>query len=288
MSNERDSAAPDDLFKDGERRKLQSGQERKKGDGLSLSDLPLARIAHELRAPLNRINGFLDLLLTAEASAFQRSAAPGSSELSQEARDYLQRARASSEQLYLSLENLLCWLRASSGQLRLSSNVVALEELVESAVEELEYSARLRQLRLEKSLAQELLMHYRTIRTDSQRARQILRNLLANALAYTPVGGQVSLEATAVTLPTGLTGLTISIADSGVGIRPEALPHIFEPFYRAEPPAGSEQLLEGSSAGLGLGLSVARLLVEQLGGTIAVQSTPGRGTTVSVTLPTLT
>ncbi|WP_069805884.1 sensor histidine kinase [Thermogemmatispora onikobensis] len=288
MSNEQDSAAADEVFEDDERRKLQSRQKSEKGDGLTLSDLPLARIAHELRAPLNRINGFLDLLLAAEASAFGRSEAPDGSELSQEARDYLQRARASSEQLYLSLENLLCWLRASSGQLRLSSNMVALEDLIEGAVEELEYSARLRHLRLEKRFAQELLTHYRKIRTDSQRARQILRNLLANALAYTPVGGRISLEATAATLPTGLVGLAISIADSGVGIRPEALPQIFEPFYRAEPPAGSEQLLEGSGAGLGLGLSVARLLVEQLGGTIAVQSTPGMGTTVSVTLPTLT
>ncbi|MBX5459000.1 MAG: HAMP domain-containing histidine kinase [Thermogemmatispora sp.] len=285
MSTERDSA-PDHALEGDERSRLQDRQETEGSGSLTLSDLPLARIAHELRAPLNRISGFLDLLLAEEEAA--GAVIPASSELSPQFRDYLQRARVSSEQLYLLLENLLCLLRAASGQLRLSSGVIAVEELIESAVEELEYTARLRQLRIEKRFARELLAHRRRIRTDSQRARQILRNVLANACTYTPVGGQITIEAAAVSLPSGLPGLALSIGDSGVGIRPEVLPHIFEPFYRAEPPAGSDQLLESSGSGLGLGLSVSHLLVEQLGGTITVQSAPGVGTTVSITLPTLT
>nr|BBH93777.1 hypothetical protein KTA_19760 [Thermogemmatispora argillosa] len=288
MSDEQPKTT-DNLLKRSER------QERRKPEreapskdrlaSFALSDLPLARIAHELRAPLNRINGFLDLLLAETEAAGGDT--PVQDPQEQERRDYLQRARASSEQLYASLENLLCLLRAASGQLRLSSEIVDLEELIDGAIEELEYTTRLRRLRIEKQLPGELPAQYRQLQSDGQRARQILRNILANALSYTPAGGRISIEAKAAPLPAGLPGVTLSISDSGVGIRPEALPQIFEPFYRAEPPAGSETLLEGSGAGLGLGLSVARLLAELLGGTISVQSTPGVGTTVSVTLPML-
>jgi signal transduction histidine kinase len=285
MSNERESA-PHDALEAGDRSRLQDRQGTERSDSLTLRDLPLARIAHELRAPLNRISGFLDLLLAEEEAA--GAVIPASSELSLQSRDYLQRARVGSEQLYLLLENLLCWLRAASGQLHLSSDLIAVEELVESTVEELEYTARLRQLRIETRFARELLAPYRRIRTDSQRARQILRNVLANACTYTPIGGRITIEAAVASLPAGLPGLALSIGDSGVGIQPEVLPHIFEPFYRAEPSTGSDQLLESSGSGLGLGLSVAHLLVERLGGTIAVQSAPGVGTTVSLTLPTLT
>ncbi|MBX5452176.1 MAG: HAMP domain-containing histidine kinase [Thermogemmatispora sp.] len=269
------------------RKRSEPEREAQLKGGLTLNNLPLARIAHELRAPLNRINGFLDLLLAEEEVIDGTAPEHERSQPTQETRDYLQRVRASSEQLYVSLENLLCLLRAASGQLRLSSESLALDELIDSALEELEYTARLRRLRIEKHLPQDLPAHCRHLQSDSQRARQILRNVLANALLYTPAGGQIEIGATAATLPTGLPAVTLSISDAGVGIRPEVLSHVFEPFYRGEPPAGSEELLEGSSTGLGLGLSIARLLVELLGGTIAIQSAPGAGTTVRITLPTL-
>jgi signal transduction histidine kinase len=283
MNQEPEKASHNTLASDQRGGQPYHGQETAESGRLALSQLPLALIAHELRAPLNRINGFLDLLLTEEGPAEAEEEGR-----SQEQRHYLQRARASGEQLYILLENLLCLLRATGGQLRLSSQRVLLEELIDSAIEELEHTARLRRLQVEKRLPPDLPEECRRLRTDGQRARQVVRNLLANALAYTPPGGQVTVEVAETRLNAGRPGVVLSICDSGVGIRPEALPHIFEPFYRAEPPPGSEQLLEGGASGLGLGLSVARLLVDQLGGTILVQSTPGSGTTVSVTLPTLT
>jgi two-component system phosphate regulon sensor histidine kinase PhoR len=109
---------------------------------------------------------------------------------------------------------------------------------------------------------------------DADRVSQVLDNLLLNAVQYTPAGGVVRVRAEAAG-----DVVRIIVADEGRGIPPEDLPRIFEPFYRA----ASARV--GRAQGMGLGLPISKALVEAHGGTLAVESAVGRGTTFTVTLP---
>ena len=112
------------------------------------------------------------------------------------------------------------------------------------------------------------------IRVDPERMRQVLGNLIGNALRYTPAGGRISLSAG------GEDGaLLLSVADTGSGIAPEDLPYVFDRFYR-----GDRARSEGQGES-GLGLPIARSLVEMHGGTISIRSGPGEGTTFLIRLP---
>lgn len=120
------------------------------------------------------------------------------------------------------------------------------------------------------------------VQADPDRVAQVLRNLLVNALRHTPPGGSVTVSVSQMTKT-----LEIAIADTGEGIAPEDLSHIFERFWRADrararPRIGGEERLAG---GTGLGLSVAQSLVEAQGGRIWVESALGEGTVFRFTLP---
>jgi two-component system OmpR family sensor kinase len=116
------------------------------------------------------------------------------------------------------------------------------------------------------------------IRLDADRARirQLLMNLLTNAIKYTAAGGDVEIDST-------VTGneVAISVRDTGIGIAPGDLPHIFDRFWRADPARSRT----GERSGAGLGLAISKWIAEAHGGTIVAQSRPGRGTTMIVTLP---
>ncbi len=112
-----------------------------------------------------------------------------------------------------------------------------------------------------------------TISADAQRLAQVLGNLLSNALRHTPAGGDVTVRVWA-----DARGARVSVRDTGVGIAPEDLPHLFERFYRADP---SRTRADG---GTGLGLAIAKQLVEAHGGTIVVESELGVGTTFTINL----
>jgi two-component system sensor histidine kinase BaeS len=111
---------------------------------------------------------------------------------------------------------------------------------------------------------------------DATRLRQLLLNLLTNAIKYTPATGRVTLAAASEGR-----WLTITVRDTGIGIAPGDLPHIFDRFWRADPARSRT----GERPGAGLGLAISRWIAEVHGGTIAVNSRPGRGTTFTVRLP---
>jgi signal transduction histidine kinase len=115
-----------------------------------------------------------------------------------------------------------------------------------------------------------------TIAVDPSRIRQLLMNLLTNAIKYTPEGGEVAIDWEQVD-----GNLVLSVRDTGVGIAPGDLPHIFDRFWRAD----QARRRSGGRPGVGLGLAISKWIAEAHGGTIAVQSRPGRGTTFTVTLP---
>src|SRR3990172_4608951 len=115
-----------------------------------------------------------------------------------------------------------------------------------------------------------------TIAVDPSRIRQLLMNLLTNAIKYTPQGGEVAIDWEQVD-----GNVVLSVRDTGVGIAPGDLPHIFDRFWRAD----QARRRSGGRPGVGLGLAISKWIVEAHGGTIAVESRPGRGTTFTVTLP---
>ncbi|MBI2072878.1 MAG: HAMP domain-containing protein [Gemmatimonadetes bacterium] len=115
-----------------------------------------------------------------------------------------------------------------------------------------------------------------TLAVDPSRIRQLLMNLLTNAIKYTPRGGEVAIDWEQVD-----GNVVLNVRDTGVGIAPGDLPHIFDRFWRAD----QARRRSGGRPGVGLGLAISKWIVEAHGGTIAVQSRPGRGTTFTVTLP---
>jgi signal transduction histidine kinase len=111
---------------------------------------------------------------------------------------------------------------------------------------------------------------------DRTRIREMLLNMVTNAIKYTPQGGTVSLN-----LEQDDESVTLSVRDSGIGIAPGDLPHIFERFWRADPARSRT----GARPGVGLGLAITKWIAEAHGGSITVQSRPGRGSVFTVRLP---
>ena len=143
----------------------------------------LSMITHELRSPLNAINGYLDLALEGIAG-----------ELNEQQREFVRRARSSSEHLYALVEDLLLVSRADSGQVRLTREVTSLRDIIDNAVEELELMATDNGV----SVAIEMAADFPRIYADPVRLQQVLRNLISNALRFTPAGGNVYIVASTV------------------------------------------------------------------------------------------
>ncbi len=231
----------------------------------------ISMITHELRSPLNAISGYLDLALEGVAG-----------ELNEQLRDFIRRARAGSENLYALIEDLLLISRADAGQWKLNRELIELQEVVEEAVEEMELTAQ----------DHEIVLHIKNLSNmpplyaDQIRLQQVLRNLLSNAIRFTPTGGQVSL--TAQIVPNHYERidsehqqvLLLRVSDTGIGIAPEFQQRIFERFF---------QILSATTGhkGQGLGLAIVKMIVELHGGQVLVESEVGKGTTFTCLLPCL-
>lgn len=220
----------------------------------------LAQTSHELRAPLNAIIGFSSLL---EEQALGRQPNP-------DYRSYARHIQQSGEHLLALIGDLLEMSKIEAGQLELQIARMPLAEAFESAAAMVEPQALAKGLALSVAAPPEL-----DVDVDPKAFRQILLNLLSNAVKFTPQDGRVTLSAELEADG----GLAIRVADTGVGVPAEALDRLFAPFARAHRAA-----VDGVE-GTGLGLCIAKGLVELHGGAIALESEPGRGTTVTVRLP---
>jgi PAS domain S-box-containing protein len=218
----------------------------------------LATLSHELRTPANAVLGWLRMI---SAGAVERDDWP-------RAIAAIERNARAQAQL---IDDLLDISRIGSGQMRLDSSTFDLGTLLVSMVDGLRPLAESRRIRLEAVVDNDLPM----VVGDSRRIQQVATNLLNNALKFTPAGGCVVLRAAREAEVVEFT-----VSDTGIGITPEFLPHVFERFRRDDSNRG------GEPGGLGLGLAIARHLVELHGGTISAESAgPGSGATFRVRLP---
>ena len=212
-------------------------------------------VAHELRTPLTNLRAQIE-------SIQDGLAAPDEATLRSLHEETLLLARLVDDLQDLAL--------AEAGRLPLHRVDVSVAAAIESAIAAMRPSAAARGVTLVADAAADLP----ALNADPGRIAQVLRNLLANAITHSPTGGTVTVTARAAEA-----GLTIAVQDSGAGIAPEHLPHVFDRFYRADPSRARE------SGGAGLGLSIVRRLVEAHGGHVAVASEPGHGARFTITLP---
>ncbi|MGH2519812.1 MAG: ATP-binding protein, partial [Chloroflexota bacterium] len=219
----------------------------------------VALVSHELRTPLTSVAGYVDLLLDGEAGP-----------LSEAQRSCLTIVRKNSDRLAALISDLLDLSRIESGRLELHLEPLQLPLLAAQAVQIVRPLTEQKKQRLELSFAP----NCPAVLADGNRVEQVLTNLLSNASKYTQEGGQIWLSGALVD------GLArVDVRDTGVGLSEEELGHLFTRFYRAHNPAARQ------AGGSGLGLSIARSLVEMQGGHMSVSSTPGQGSTFSFTLP---
>jgi signal transduction histidine kinase/CheY-like chemotaxis protein len=223
-----------------------------------LKDQFLAVVSHELRTPLNAILGWAELLQ--------------SGKLDQPKEDRASRAILESAKRQAQLiDELLDVARIMSGKLRLERSTVDLVDIAQSAVAVVQPVIEAKHIRVEIESSPGLSPVF----GDSSRLQQVIWNLLSNAVKFTPEAGTVHIR-----LHTGAGRAEMIVADSGDGIPADFLPHVFEPFRQAD------ATTTRTHAGLGLGLSIVKQIVEAHGGTVTAENNPvGRGAIFTVRLP---
>jgi signal transduction histidine kinase len=226
-------------------------------EAVRVKDEFLATLSHELRTPLNAVIGWTEILRA------KRVDADGTAR----ALDVIHRNATAQVRM---IDDLLDTARITSGKLRLESQSVDLARIAVAAVDVVAPTAAAKGVAIETALGEgAMLMH-----GDPDRLQQIVWNLVANAIKFTPSGGRVTIG-----LARAGDFLTLSVTDTGPGISAEFLPQLFERFQQADPSSNRRH------AGLGLGLSLVRQLVELHGGRIDAASTVGSGSTFTVTFP---
>lgn len=225
----------------------------------------IVNVSHELRTPIASIRGHADALLLAADTAEGAPPAP------EELHGYLTIISRESERLSALVDDLLALARADADELRLDLRPVVVGEVVEEVYASLAPLARReRQVTLVRDIPAGLPL----VVADRQRLAQVLLNLVRNAITYTPSGGLVSLGASA----SSPGWVTLTVADSGMGIPPEELERVFERFYRTDASRAR------ASGGFGLGLAIVRDLVRAMGGFVRAESRDGEGSRFSVVL----
>jgi signal transduction histidine kinase len=232
----------------------------------------LATISHEIRTPINAVIGYTDLMQLGIAGP-----------LSEQQLDYVLRIRRSGEHLTTLVNDVLDFAKIESGQMRVARDVSSVPACINAAVTMLQGQAADKHVNIVARCPLESVFL-----GDPHRAQQILLNLLANAIKFTPVHGEIHVrcERRASHAHPPLEDASdqhlwtcITVADNGIGIEADQLERIFEPFVQARP--GYTRL----HGGAGLGLAISRSLARMMGGDISVESQAGHGASFTVWLP---
>lgn len=220
----------------------------------------LSTMSHELRTPLNAVIGLSESLLEAGA--------PFDPERT---RRYLDIIHGSGRQLLAQINDILDLARIEAGRITLNPEPFDVRALCSGAIDGLQRDIRTKKIRIEPSWPKAPVV----VRADERLLRQVMHNLVSNAVKFTASGGSVGVR---LELPaTG--GLRLAVADTGIGIAPEKLASLFKPFSQID------ASLTRQFGGTGLGLVLVDRIVRLHGGTVAVQSVPGKGSTFTIDLP---
>jgi len=217
----------------------------------------LATMSHELRTPLNAIIGFSDVIASNKSQ-------PQSAE-------YATHIAKSGRRMLAVVNDILDISKIEAGSFQINPSPADIGDIVDAAVENVRDEIKARHQMLDVRVPPGLPR----LTVDHKRVRQILVNLLSNASKFTPERGRIMV----VARPLPNNGVTIAIADTGVGMTPEQVDTALRPFGQVQ------EHLSRTQEGAGLGLPLARALAQKHGGDIRLESQPGAGTTVFLTLP---
>lgn len=223
----------------------------------------LSRMSHELRTPLNAMLGFAQLLeLDGERMEARHT-------------QWIGQIRKAGWHLLEMINDVLDLSRIESGTIKLQLEPLRLEPLLAESMAMVEPQARERGVHLSRALMGDASLR---VFGDSTRIKQILTNLLSNAIKYNREGGEVRLGTRRLEAADGSGLIEVEVSDTGLGMNPDQLAQLFQPFNRL----GRER---GAAEGTGIGLVIAKLLAERLGGALTVRSAEGVGSTFTLTLP---
>lgn len=219
----------------------------------------LAVISHELRTPLNAIMGYVELLLLELDGPLTHSQ-----------RGILDRIRQSQRHLLALIEDVLGFAQVEAGRLSFTLQPVVVRDALAAIQPIIAHEAEKKHLELSIANVDPTVV----AAADPGKLRQIILNLVTNAIKFTPAGGRVSVEAECES-----ENVLIRVSDTGIGISADNLAHVFEPFFQVDQ-GGTRRY-----PGVGLGLSIVRDAAFAMNGDVAIESEPGVGTTVSLRLP---
>lgn len=226
-----------------------------------LKDEFLAGMSHELRTPLNAILGLSEVLLEEVYG-----------ELTEDQRESLSTIEQSGKHLLDLINDILDLSKVESGRMELEITSIPVRSLCDSSLSFVKQQAHSKKIGLSCQIAEGLT----EIEVDPRRIRQVLVNLLSNAVKFTPDGGAVQLQ---VSVDAFGETIAFSVTDTGIGIAPENINKLFQPFVQLD------SSLSRRYAGTGLGLALVRRIVELHGGSVAVESEVGIGSSFTITLP---
>ncbi len=243
-----------------DRKRLENEHSRKIQEANRLKSEFLANMSHELRTPLNAIIGFAALMHKEKAGS-----------LSPDQKEYLGDILTSSRHLLQLINDILDLAKVESGKLEFRPEPIDLATLIAEVRDTVRGLAAEKRIRMAASIEEGI----GTVILDPAKLKQVLYNYLSNAIKFTPENGQVSVRASAA----GEDAFRIDVQDSGIGIKADDLPRLFIEFQQLD--AGASKRYSGT----GLGLAFSKRIVEAQGGSVAVSSEVGRGSTFSATLP---
>lgn len=231
----------------------------------------LATVSHELRTPLTSVIGYSEMLLEGIAG-----------ELNEEQREYVRTVMEKGDQLLQLITGILDISRMDAGEMRFEKTAFDLDEVVSIALSTIAPHARRKRI----TVACELKEHLPNALGDRDKVRQVLLNLLNNAIKFTPEGGRIKVTATigrlqSANADSATPGVHISVQDSGIGVPAEHQKRIFDPFYQVDNTSTRE------FGGTGLGLNIVKRFVEGHGGSVWVESPVenNKGSAFHFTLP---